>query len=235
MKNGLKDLRFVIVGLPRTGTHALASVLHQHPDVVCVSEVLHPKILAVNGNASWSRDEVFHDPLQQVNAIWELVNGFSIQSTHTQSRKFIHAAVYIPGVKVIKPTRNFIDLVASRIIASTQSRWVEYKERERRTDKLNIGEGTVRGNCNHIQHALRWRDVILKNKAAEDVLELPYEQLIEDIDHWRASVFSFLGLRQDMIDLPVPKTKRQVPNWRDRIQDPDGLEAIIREFLPPKK
>lgn len=213
--------RFVIFTSGRSGSNFFLSVINQHPDIYCFSELFHPERIWIGedcDSAFMQKPIAFRVreffPRLFMEGVWQscqskVCTGFKYIWFHTPR---IRETVFLnPRVKkVLLTRRNILRTEVSRQIADKTNEWIKFDD----TTK-----------CNRIQFDLHqfWRhyektnDQIGKLKSAleergQDHLEVFFEELTgENRDAVLRELCNYLGVRQWEFKFSDVKIKRQNP------------------------
>lgn len=128
--------RFVILGLPRSGSTYLMSLLDAHRDVICAGEQFNPFSVIGEGHPDDSHEAVLGrdmDPVGHMNAFFEQAEqrgvacgGFKYMIGH--NIKILDALAADPDVTIINIWReNKLAQISSLIKAFQNKKWAQRK------------------------------------------------------------------------------------------------------------
>lgn len=137
--------RFVILGLPRSGSTYLMSLLDAHRDVVCAGEQFNPFSVIGEGHPDDSHEAVLSrdmDPVGHMNAFFEQAEqrgmacgGFKYMIGH--NIKILDALAADPDVTIINIWReNKLAQISSLIKAFQNKKWAQKKVDDHITRKI---------------------------------------------------------------------------------------------------
>lgn len=129
--------RFVIMGLPRSGSTYLMTLLNAHRDIYCTGEQFNPRAVVGVGGSDESPEAVLtrdRDPIAHINAVFEAADasdaamgGFKFMLGH--NIEALQALIADPELRIIHVWReNRLAQVASLIKAAQSKRWAQTQE-----------------------------------------------------------------------------------------------------------
>lgn len=225
-----RNPRFVIIGIPRTGTHALISALHNHPDLLCFGEIFHPELASAPISKFFRGRMDLGNISTRIEEAWTFANGFVI---HVQQNKWaIEAVVKDPEVKIISTYRDPVDQLASLVIAQHDGRWVDHTDSNKFKivkDTIDVNDSTAKNVAGKLRHQYQWRFEVLEDRP--NVLDVDFNRINEDWEGLSKEVLDFLGVGQQPIQ---PTSNRLVPDWRQRIKNPQVIERAVNAVFGPR-
>lgn len=204
-----------IVGMPRSGTSLIEQILASHPAIHGAGELLFWQKTAVAHSAS-SLDGIYSEEMLQ-KITQDCLENLNKQSKYSSNilriiDKFPENYLYLglihsafPHARIIHMMRNPIDTCLSIYFqnfnvlysyASSLDDLARYYRQYHRTMK-------------------HWRSVL----PSYVLLEVPYEELVDDQEGWCHKMIDFIGLDWDVQCLEYYKTERSIgtaSNWQAR-------------------
>jgi tetratricopeptide (TPR) repeat protein len=216
-----------VVGMPRSGTSLTEQILASHPQVHGAGELLY-WIFAADAERAANPEQRAVNPEQRAAMIAELgrayLEGLATQAPEAsrvvdklpvnfRNAGLIHAA--LPGARFIHLERNALDTCLS-IYFQGFSAAHPY--------------ATDFGDLAHYYHEYRrlmahWRSVL----PPQTLLEVRYEDLVEDPEGWTRRMLAHIGLPWDPRCLEFHRTERPVltaSNWQ--VRQPIGKGSVGR-------
>jgi tetratricopeptide (TPR) repeat protein len=216
-----------IVGMPRSGTSLTEQILASHPQVHGAGELLY-WIFAADAELAANPEQRAVNPEQRAAMIAELgrayLEGPAAQApdasrivdklpVNFMNTGLIHAA--LPGARFIHLERNALDTCLS-IYFQGFSAAHPY--------------ATDFGDLAHYHHEYRrlmahWRSVL----PPQTLLEVRYEDLVDDPEGWTRRMLAHIGLPWDPRCLEFHRTDRPVltaSNWQ--VRQPIGKSSVGR-------
>jgi len=241
MVSDTKNIRFVIIANPRTGTNHFIELLNSHLDVTCHREVFHKhSVFLKQGTRDDLLEERNKDSIAFLKKLYDdnqaHACGFKIFMGHNES--VLDSVLHDKDIKKIVLYRsNFLAVYSSDKIAEAENRYLIIdKERDKisegaydssRTEKkalFNKAEFEARWNA-YQDHYRKVVDVL--NETGQDYLFMTYEEFINESFFRR--VFSFLGLEQP--DKLLTRTKKMNANdILSRFSNPDDARSYIEKI-----
>ncbi len=229
--------RFVIIGLPRSGTTYLMTLLNSHPDVICHGELYNPYAVISSGGRDESHDEVLgrdKDPVAFLDGVFARGQGkrgvaaLGFKFMLGQNLAVLRAILDDPEIRIIYVKRwNKLAQVASWLAALKSMEWARPKARKAGA------AAKVRANPRKIsQH---WHEFDTQEMMFEALLEgrpqarldLEYRELFEP--GIAARLCDFLGVRA-RDDLTSPLAKQGANHILDRFEHPDPIKYYFRQI-----
>lgn len=201
-----------IVGMPRSGTSLTEQILASHPDVFGAGELNywtrlvkdHPDVV-LNGAfepqwlaaaAQGCLDHLTAKSRDAARVVDKMPGNFLYVG-------LIHTV--FPNARILHTMRNPVDTCLSIYFQNFN------KSHTYANDLDDIAHYYRQYHC----LMAHWRKVI----PSDRLLELPYEQLVEDQEGWSRRIIEFIGLEWDDRCLEFYKTERKVgtaSNWQAR-------------------
>lgn len=218
--------RFVLMGLPRSGTTYLMSLLHSHPEIFCTGEQFNPHaVVGLNGEdrspeAVLTRDG---DPVAHMHRVFAEAaasgaaqGGFKFMLGH--NIEVFKALAEDPELRIIHVWReNRLAQVASMLKAVQSKRWTQTRK-----DAAYVAQ-TIEGRPRQISQ--RWHEwatidhltAQLLQNLPQQVLTLEYTTLFApDVP---ARLCDFLGVA------PSPRMKSRLLK--------QGVNRVVDRFTTP--
>ena len=197
------ELPVFIIGMPRSGTSLVEQILASHPDVFGVGEL--PYWQAVHRSFEAAQETSGDIPELMTNVAHDYLNRLATQAVGARRvvdkmpanflyAGLIHAA--LPHARIIHMQRHPLDNCLSIYFQNF----------------FNIGPyANELGHLAHYYEQYRhitahWRALL----PATTLLEVPYESLVEDLEHWSRRMVDFIGLPWDPRCLDFHQTDRVV-------------------------
>jgi tetratricopeptide (TPR) repeat protein len=241
-------LPIFILGMPRSGTTLIEQILASHPKVFGAGEIKDLDIVVRSVRTDGIQEAPYpgfmtafgRDQLRQFGAQYvKRLSAFATTAeriTNKMPSSFFYVGLVhlaLPNARIIHTRRNPIDTCVScfsKLFRGAQNFSYELAELGRyyrRYDELMA----------------HWRRVL----PSEAMLELPYEELVEDFEPWARRIVDFCGLEWDGACLAFHETKRLVRTASaSQVRKPifkssvgrwlaykELLDPLIRE-LPPE-
>lgn len=235
------DRPVFIVGMPRSGTSLAEQILASHPDVFGAGELLFWKITAPTIARSMEQG-TFRETLVREAAVDYLevllessANALRVVDKMPGNFAFlglIHGA--FPRARIIHMKRNPIDTCLS----------IYFQNFHTAHSYANDLEDIAHCYTEYLRVMDRWRAIL----PADAILEVPYEELIDDAESWSRKMVEFIGLAWNSACTDFHLTNRtvstfskwqirqkirnsSVDRWRNYAQFLGALEGL--SGLPP--
>ena len=230
---------FVILGWYRSGTTLLTSLLQNHPELVCYSEVFLPKeplwgqgvynrFVNVN-KAQQLRDQHPDQFLKQYifRAYQKGKGGVGFKLLYPQLQSNValaNALVAIPNLKVILLQReNLLDLWVSAQVARKTGVKNKVNTQRNSTVQLTLDPKDLE---KRFQNLKRGQDEMHVFAKQFNSLELTYEALNADRKAVMQEVFQFLNVTPKEVETSLVKQQKQPLS--EIVQNFDGLVAYFK-------
>jgi LPS sulfotransferase NodH len=227
--------RFIIIGLPRSGTTYLMTLLNAHRDVLCAGEQFNP--YAVIGADSESR--VFLDlmkrdknPRVHSQAFFKKHSagpyksvGYKLMIGHNiRVLKYLHA---MENTSIIYVHRNNkLAQVASLIKADTTRRWAQAHEDNHVNKKIDVGPLKI----SQYWHELATFDYLFAQwfrSLPQKKLKLEYRKMF--VEGFEKKLCKFLEIDCDP-EMKSPLVKQGANNILDRFQKPEPIRNYFMQL-----
>lgn len=208
--------KFIVITSPRCGTHMLKTILEKHPEIDMRGEIFN--FSNVDGYESFTHA---YENLCYGNNI---SNGFLLH--RTQSNKELYDLIEKDDVKIISLTReNVIERYVSYKFAQKNKKWQMYKNTNETTvGKIVFDVNDFKENFEIYQNTIKESEGYIKGK---DVVELTYEQIINDHQNSMLKIYDLLGVKPYYIPTSTRKSERR--NFKDSIENYSELESFCKE------
>jgi tetratricopeptide (TPR) repeat protein len=228
----LSQLPIFIVGMPRSGTSLTEQILASHPQVFGAGEVIywdgafaafHDADVAAKPEA-----EVFpalaRNYLERLSAL----SGDASSVVDKMPANFLYTGLIhavLPRARIIHMQRNPIDTCLS----------IYFQNFTNMGPFANDLDNLAFYYTEYLRIAAHWRAVL----PAQNLLEVPYEGLLEDQEGWTRRILDFVGLPWDARCLEFHKTDRVVvtaSKWQVRQSlnsSSAGRWQHYRDFIGP--
>ncbi|PJF07820.1 sulfotransferase [Pseudorhodobacter sp. MZDSW-24AT] len=230
-----EDRRFVIVGLPRSGTTYLMSLLDSHPEISCSGEVFNPYSVIETGAADYSPDLLWERdraPRYFLKAFFQRHAsgphkriGFKLMLGHN-----IRVLTQLPelsDVTIVYVHRyNRLAQVASYLKAMQTRNWAQTRRSLGMRKKI---EATPQQISQH------WHDYATMDFLFAQWLErLPNRKMTVEYREmfqpgFAAQICGFLGVEPDPC-MASALVKQGANRVLDRFADPGPIEAYMRHL-----
>jgi LPS sulfotransferase NodH len=211
--------KFIIVGLPRSGTNWVVFSLQEHPQVECFGEILDDPHLTTNRQFA-------EDPIRGVQDLWSATAkravGFKLFYFHCWESYPEHRHVWNflqsqADLKVIILYReNLLKLIVSWELArKTQRWWIRHSVPC--DDKVTIDPRSL---CSRIASLEAGLVRIRRTFTAHEQMDISYERLFTDRHRHLSDMQSFLGVeRMAVPDKCVKQENREIEDIVENFAD----------------
>lgn len=225
--------RFLIVGLPRSGTTYLMTLLNAHRDIVCSGEQFNPyAIVGVSGNNSDLADVTDRDraPLYFMQRFFEEAEtgeaarvGFKFMLGHNV--RILRSLPDLPDLPILYVWReNRLAQVSSLIKAAETKRWAQSSPDDHLERRIKAGPRQI----SHRWHEFATMDTLFQEwlpSLPQPVLQLEYREMFRD--GFEERVCDFLGVAHDP-GMRSPLVKQGANTILDRFENPAPIERYFR-------
>ncbi|SES39225.1 LPS sulfotransferase NodH [Tranquillimonas rosea] len=230
-----KGRRFVIIGLPRSGTTYLMTLLNAHRDILCSGEQFNPHaIVGVHGkdtnpNAVWGRDKgpvwfmrrffETHEDEGHARVGFKFMIGHNIRVLKALAEDEDLALIYVHR-------ENKLAQVSSLIKAAGSRNWAQVKPDSRVDEKIKAGPRQI----SHRWHEYETFDHLFSSwfeGLPHHKLALEYRDMFAD--GFEERICDFLGVRHDR-KMKSPLVKQGSNTILDRFEDPAAIERYFRSL-----
>lgn len=227
--------RFLIMGLPRSGTTYLMTLLNTHPDVLCAGEQFNP--YAIIGAQSESRDHadlLRRDwaPRAHSKAFFEAL----AEGPHTCiGYKFMigHNIRMLSGIPDLADCRliyvhreNRLAQISSLIKADTTKRWAQDRPDAHVQRKIDVGPWRI----SHYWHEFATFDFLFSEwfrTLPQKKMKLEYREMFQD--GFERKLCRFLGLDFDP-GMKSPLVKQGTNTILDRFKRPEPIRKYFTKL-----
>lgn len=196
-------LPVLVVGMPRSGTSLVEQILASHPAVVGAGELTFWNSIGTSGPPFLGQGGV--GAAARRAAAQEYLLLLQIQSAKAQriidkmpanflQLGLIHAA--LPGARIIHVQRDPIDTCLS----------IYFQDLRATLSYANDLGDLAHYYAEYLRLMRHWRSVL----PAPAMLDVPYENLINDTETWSRKMLAFIGLHWDARCLQFYQTERDV-------------------------
>lgn len=184
-----------IVGLPRSGTTLMESILSTHPDVQSGGELISLPHLTGNHYRTYFKNINEQDKPDELKLTFEEIGDEYLRKTHflRKGKKFFidklpgnylsigFIAKCLPGAKIINMQRNFWDIAIS-----------QYKQFYLTNIPYATKFFSIAVQASNYKEMMRfWHKTI----SPDVFLDVEYERLVNDTQHWSSKVFDFCNIK----------------------------------------
>jgi len=216
--------KFVIAGLPRSGTNWVVFSLQEHPQVECLGEILDKEYLTTN-------QQFASDPIRGLQDLWSTTAkravGFKLFYFHCWESYPEHRGVWDflqtqQDLKIIILHReNLLKLIVSWELAKKTQRWWT-RQPVPCDDKVAIDPLSLRVRIASLEAGLAR---IRRTFAAHEQLDISYERLFADRHRHLSNMQNFLGIDQLIVsDRCVQQESR---NTEDIIENFADVRRVL--------
>lgn len=225
--------RFLILGLPRSGTTYLMTLLNSHRAVYCSGEQFNPyAIVGIGGERNDDFDAVTardRDPIGFFEAFFAAhaapgrqAVGFKFMLGH--NIQVLDHIARSPDLKLLHVWRdNKLAQVSSYMQALQTKRWAETNPAAVRRERLNIGPR----NISQHWHEMSTVDYLFEpwfERLPHDRMSVEYREMFAP--GFEARVCAFLGLDPDP-QMMSPLVKQGANTILDRFDKPDAFRSYF--------
>ena len=233
--NAMAGRRFLVVGLPRSGTTYLSSLLNDHAEIYSSGEqfnpysIVHEDTLDFDAEAVLGRDRT---PLRYMDAFFARAEtlgvaraGFKFMIGHNV-RVLRHLQDY-PDLKLIYVWReNKLAQVSSYLKALQTKQWSQLPHDKGSEAKLDVGPRRL----SHVWHEFSTYDFLFKSWLATQghaAMTVEYRQMFAP--DFNAKVCAFLGVDEDR-RMKSPLVKQNRNTILDRFKHPAPIAKYFRDI-----
>lgn len=227
--------RFVVMGLPRSGTTYLMTLLNGHRDISCTGEQFNPKaVVGVAGDRDDSAEAVIPrdaDPVAHMHAVFDTAEaggvaqgGFKFMLGHNID--VLQALSAEPDLRIFYVWReNRLAQVASLIKAAQSKRWAQTKVDDHVAKTVDARPRQISQRWHEFATldflASRWLETV-----SQPVLTLEYRTLFDP--GTPARLCDFLGVDPDP-GMASPLVKQGANRVIDRFEKPGPIMHYFTE------
>ncbi|QUJ76004.1 sulfotransferase [Sulfitobacter albidus] len=226
--------RFVILGLPRSGSTYLMTLLNAHRDVICTGEQFNPYAVISDGPPDDSHDAVMgrdRDPVAHMKAVFDQAEikgvacgGFKYMIGH--NIKILQEIASDPEIAIINIWReNKLAQVSSLIKAANNKKWAQTKADDHVTRKIVATPRQISHRWHEyatFDHLIAmWLDGLPNPKV-----RFEYREMFRD--GFEDGLCDFLGVaRQKRLKSPLVKQSSNA--ILDRFEDPNPIRYYFTQ------
>jgi len=227
--------RFIVLGLPRSGTTYLMTLLNAHPQISCTGEQFNAKAVVGVGRQDHSPDAVLtrdRDPVAHMHKVFAEADaqgaaqgGFKFMLGHNLA--VFKALFEDPGLRIIYVWReNRLAQIASLIKAAESQQWAQTRVDAHVDRKIDARPRQI---------ALRWHEFATMDFLAAQWLEtrsqavmtLEYRTLFDPGTPTR--LCDFLGIETDP-KMKSPLVKQSANRVIDRFNTPGPIAHYFTQI-----
>lgn len=228
-------VKFVVVGVQRTGTTLIRTAIDSHPDIYCAGEVFKVASLRVeqsyrgeDGYAQYkskNRLNVLKHYLRRSALTREYLDHLYATGAHqaigfklmyNQSRQFPTIIPYLKSqqVKVIHVVReNTLKTLVSRLTARVRGKY--HSTVQLGAIKISLPIATLVKRLQGIEYQSRqWGEVF----GGDNYVRVVYEEFVQNQSEESARIVDYIGVRKLAIESPLVKL------------NPDDLSDIVENY-----
>ncbi len=235
MESSSEPQRFLIVGLPRSGTTYLMTLLNAHRDILCAGEQFNPYAIIGAEDNSEEFSEIAQrdaDPRAHSDAFFDAhagsgnkYVGYKLMIGHN-----IRMLRYLPDLtdyKLIYVHReNKLAQMASWIKANRSKRWAQSQVDDHIEEKITAGP---------LQISQKWHEFATLDflftqwfrTLPQEKMKLEYRQMFED--GFEERLCDFLGVEYDP-EMKSPLVKQGANSILERFEKPGPIQAYFRKL-----
>ncbi|MFN4154800.1 MAG: Stf0 family sulfotransferase [Paracoccaceae bacterium] len=225
--------RFLIVGLPRSGTTYLMSLLNAHEDVTCSGEVFNPYSIIETGEPDYDLRRIFARdaaPRYFMKGFFERYEagpwkrvGFKLMLGH--NIRLLTQLPELSDVSIIYVHRqNRLAQVASYLKAVQTSNWAQTTRSRDMKQKIVASPQMI----SHQWHEYASMDFLFAawlETLPSPKITVEYRDLFKP--DFNARICGFLGIAPDP-EMKSPLIKQGANRILDRFEAPDPIESYMR-------
>ncbi len=229
--------RFVIIGLPRSGTTYLMTYLRSHPRIFCTGEQFNPyAIVGVGGDRDDSFEAVVQDrDTDPVGFMERFFEAHATQNVAWVGFKFMlghnidvfRALAEQPDIAIIHVWReNRLAQVASLIKAAQSKRWAQAEVDAHVDEKIRATPRQI----SHQWHEFATMDLLFQSwlaQAPNPSITLEYRDLFQP--EFRPRICDFLRVR-DHPRMKSQLVKQGANTIAERFQDGRGIAYYFKRI-----
>jgi LPS sulfotransferase NodH len=220
---------YIIVGGPRSGSTLLQTLLHSHPNIICMRELLREEsnkpvfyryFLGRRRSLLRKRNENVSAFLQEIfssqHPSWIKAVGFKALYSQPYDRKISRDSAWqalsnIPDLKVVWLQRNELDSVLSFIVAKQNDAWLNKPSKlKARVDPAYF--------LKRLRLEKRWANEARAALSGAPTVEIDYEELIKKREQTLARVALFLGVPPIAMRSPLRK-QAAAKRFQERVEN----------------
>jgi len=227
--------RFLIVGLPRSGTTYLMTLLNAHPDILCAGEQFNPyAIIGADSRSQEYPDLLERDktPRAHSEAFFadHAESGYKCVGYKLMLGHNIRMLRYLPELtdyKLIYVHReNKLAQISSLIKADQTQRWAQDTPDEHVHQKINVGPLKI----SQYWHEFATQDFLFSQwfrTLPQDKLKLEYRQMFKK--GFEQRLCDFLGVAFDP-RMKSPLVKQGANSILDRFENPQPIRNYFNQI-----
>lgn len=231
------ESRFIILGVPRSGTNMLCTLLNSHPEILCHHELYNPHGIFY---ALHLRDTDFSlgdldarnsDPQGFLNKVWAGSLGHhavGFKFTNRDDEEIYWQVVRDPGVrKIILRRSNRVKIYVSTLIAEATGQWEVYKRSQLVKEKPRVvvePEKLYQAVKRYHRYYERVEQVL--EATHQESLKVNYEDLSERETH--QELLEYIGVNSVDQPLQVESVKQNPTDLRSMVANFDELKQVLK-------
>ncbi|WP_426420416.1 sulfotransferase [Bradyrhizobium genosp. A] len=226
---------FVILAMPRSGTHYLEELLNEHPNVVSNGELLNEydqnwpdKARLLRSDRELLECAYLRYPTPSDNIDVTHV-GCKINEPQFHDRPGMMAELAgWPRLKVIVCRRNPLESLRSLVQARQTGEWLKYSS-DSDDSQPPLVSLSVSSCETYFKTTAEFHDRIGQSFASTNILELEYETLLREPHLCLELVWEFLGVRMRNVSGRVKLQRQEVRPLDQTVEDFDELRRQFKE------
>jgi LPS sulfotransferase NodH len=230
-----KPRRFLIVGLPRSGTTYLMTLLNTHPDVLCAGEQFNPytiidvdtqtraysDLLARDQKPRMHSEKFFeaHDDSGHACVGYKFMIGHNVRLLRQLSDLTDYSLIYVHR-------ENKLAQIASLIKADETKRWAQNESDGHIKKKISVGPLKI----NQYWHEFATQDFLFTQwfrTLPQKKWRLEYKEMFQD--GFEKQLCEFMNIRFDR-NMQSPLVKQGVNNILDRFAKPGPIQHYFKKI-----
>ena len=231
----MSDRRFLIMGLPRSGTTYLMTLLNAHRDIVCSGEQFNPHAIVGVGEKNTDAEAVF---LRDTAPVWFMDRFFAEAEATGAARvgfkfmighniRVLRALAEHPEITLIHVWReNKLAQVSSLIKAAATRKWAQSQPDDHVDQKIDATPRQI----SHRWHEYATFDYLFQpffDSLPNRRISVEYRELFQPDFHGR--ICDFLGVARDP-GMKSPLVKQSANDILSRFEHPGPIEAYFRRI-----
>jgi hypothetical protein len=213
-KGGMNNSPFVILHTARCGSHYLASILNNHPNIKCLGEILNSRILDEHDNRPWA------DILSEIKNSEKQVGFLLPVGIVPYIEEEITNWVQSVPIKILLYRENDLERYLSYKLALENEVWVESdipKKYEKKKAEFYLKELLLQ--------VVEQRRRIKIGEGLNPDITLNYEELTTSTEKSIGRILNLLRQPKDLLEIKKVTTKQNPEAPKEKVTNPNALDA----------
>jgi LPS sulfotransferase NodH len=205
---------FVILHTARCGSHYLASLLNNHPNIKCLGEILNNRMLQEKDCRQWN--EILEDLTNSRKQIGFLLPVGILPYIEKEITEWVKE---VPE-KILLFRKNDLERFLSYKLSLENNVWIETdipKNYEKKKVKFYMKE--------FLMQAVEQQRRIMLGENLNPTLKISYEELTNSVSESLTKILTILGQENKEITINKTTTKQNPEKPKDKITNPEDLET----------